>query len=342
MNNKIMLLLKVMLSLFVVVFIGFWFKFAWDATGIPEPGIDDNIVVQQYSTLAQEESNVVSSTENSTKTCTRSNIVDATAYQIDFMINKRSWILENPYYKLGFFGLVSWNNTPFLDNFASYQRGSLDALARTTIILSDKLARARGTSAKDVDLEDAQGLIKFTPNLWYVNISDNNPWLSPTKSSDFYNRAIDSLYKYNKRLQDCEAVIDLREDNFAYYLDFIAQDLGNISAKLTSASLRSNAGPFDMTADNEYWEAWGYLESLSVIMAGAKIDFADQIEANNMKKLWDTMEHHLTEALKIQPFIVSNAEESSLFAQHLNVIGFYTLRVRANLTEMSQILQRKG
>ena len=46
-------------------------------------------------------------------------------------------------------------------------------------------------------------------------------------------------------------------------------------------------------------------------------------------------------ALNIQPMIISNGSKSGwLMPSHLATIGFYVLRVRSNLVEIRQVLDR--
>jgi hypothetical protein len=53
------------------------------------------------------------------------------------------------------------------------------------------------------------------------------------------------------------------------------------------------------------------------------------------------LEEQFRAALKIQPFIVSNGAESGwLMPAHLATMGFYVLRVRSNLVEIRQVLDR--
>jgi hypothetical protein len=48
----------------------------------------------------------------------------------------------------------------------------------------------------------------------------------------------------------------------------------------------------------------------------------------------------LRASLDMQPWLVSNATESGLFASHLSTMGFYVLRVRSNIVEMRSVLDR--
>jgi hypothetical protein len=51
------------------------------------------------------------------------------------------------------------------------------------------------------------------------------------------------------------------------------------------------------------------------------------------------MDAQFSSALRIQPFIISNGREDGfLFPSHLTTMGFYILRVRSNLVDISNVL----
>ncbi len=53
------------------------------------------------------------------------------------------------------------------------------------------------------------------------------------------------------------------------------------------------------------------------------------------------MERQLRSALDMQPFIVSNGSPDAWFTpSHLTTMGFYILRVRSNLVDVKQVLER--
>ena len=85
----------------------------------------------------------------SAKTCTRSRIVLIEQTLIDLAVNQNDWAPATPQYKMGVFGLLSWEATPFFDNKASFQTGILGAVRRVSIELTDTLGRVRGTSGAD-------------------------------------------------------------------------------------------------------------------------------------------------------------------------------------------------
>ena len=72
----------------------------------------------------------------------------------------------------------------------------------------------------------------------------------------------------------------------------------------------------------------------------AQADFEDVIKQKNLTSLWDTMDAQFVSALKIQPWIIANSREDGMFASHLTTMGFYVLRVRSNMVEISNVLSQ--
>ena len=70
-------------------------------------------------------------------------------------------------------------------------------------------------------------------------------------------------------------------------------------------------------------------------------DFEDVLKEKHLENLWETMEQQFKSALKIQPFIIANGREDGwITPTHLTTMGFYILRVRSNLVEISNVLTR--
>ncbi|MCY6379512.1 DUF2333 family protein [Hoeflea prorocentri] len=280
------------------------------------------------------------SIENSsatTRTCSRSVIVDVTADLIDFNVDQNAWISSTLLYKAGFFG-VPWDSTPFLDNKASFQRGVHQAVQRTAIELVDTLGRVRGTSQVDPDLDRARGRIQYDQYTWYFSLSPFGP-LAPTPAA--FREGRDKLRAFNDRLESCDAVFDARADNLISFIDRIAKDIGSTSAALRDRSAASNAGWFDTRADNQFWFTYGQLYAYYGILKAAHADFADVIESRQLEDVWTTMEDQLRKTLDLNPVIVSNGREDGwIMPSHLATVGFYLLRVRSNLVEVRSILDR--
>ena len=121
----------------------------------------------------------------------------------------------------------------------------------------------------------------------------------------------------------------------------MSNTLGSTSDILGKRMSASNAGWFDTRADDRFWFTYGQLYALNGIMAAARADFADVVIERNLTKVWDEMGRQLRAALDIDPIIISNgAEDAFIMPSHLSTMGFNLLRVRANMTEMRDILDR--
>ena len=270
-------------------------------------------------------------------TCQRSAIVDVTADLIDYNVNQNAWISSMLLYKLGLFGM-DWDDTPWLDNKASFQRGINQAVRRTTVELVDSLGRVRGTSGINNNLQSARGNLQFDEETWYFGVSPFGP-KTPTPS--FYRSAARDLRTFNDALANCSATFDGRSDNFIEFLDRIASDIGNTSAIIRERSEFHDGGWFDTRADDRFWFAYGQLYGYYGVLSAAGADFDSVITQRGIAPIWAESIKQLRSALNIQPLLISNGREDGwIMPTHLATMGFYILRVRSNLVEMRDILAR--
>ncbi len=271
------------------------------------------------------------------KQCENSGIVAVTADLIDFNVNQNTWISSMIAYKSGLFG-IDWDHTPFLDNKAAFQRGVNQAIRRTSVELVDTLGRVRGTSAINQNLQDARGNMQFDEYTWYFGLSPFGP-KTPTPS--FYRSAMKDLRIFNTSLENCEAVFDGRADNLLSFLDRIANDIGSTSDIIRERSENYNSGWFDARADDRFWFSFGQLYAYYGILKAARADFSNVVRERNLGSLWDRLDNQFQAALRIQPAIISNGSEDGwIMPTHLATEGFYILRVRANITEIRDVLNR--
>lgn len=274
---------------------------------------------------------------SSAKSCQSSAIVDVAADLIDFNVDQNSWISSMLLYRLGLFGM-DWDSTPFLDNKASFQRGVNQAVRRTSVELVDSLGRVRGTSGIDANLQNARGNLQFDEYSWYFGL---NPFGPKTPSPSYYRSAAQSLRKFNTSLSQCNSVFDGRADNLIQFIDRIANDIGGTSAILRERSENYNGGWFDTRADDRFWFAYGQLYGYYGILSAAGADFSQVIRERNLTSLWNDTLLQTRAALRIQPFVISNGDESGwIMPSHLATMGFYVLRVRSNLVELRSVLDR--
>jgi len=269
------------------------------------------------------------------QSCKASAIAGVSADLIDFNVNQNAWISSMLLSKAGLFG-IDWRNTPFFDNKAAFQLGINQVMRRTTTELVDTLGRVRGTSQIDQNLQDARTAMAWSETAWYVG------WRGPTRPSpSVYREGMEKLRAFNASLEKCQATFDARADNLMQFLDRIAGDIGSTSDILRQRIEVSDAGWFDLRADDRFWFAYGQLYAYYGMLVAARSDFASVVAERNLTTLWTRMEENLRASLDVQPWIISNGNESSaIFPSHLATMGFNLLQVRSNLVELRSILDR--
>ena len=246
---------------------------------------------------------------------------------IDREVNQTKWVANKPF--------------PFpssmLDNMPNFQMGMLYALSRFAIELTDVLGRTRGSSQVDPDLDKASGLLKYDGTIWVWEPSTS---LMPTASAERqYIAGMKGLISYNKRVDGGEAVYDRRADNLIAFLERVGSDLGSASASLDTQAMGSNAGWFDMAADDVFYATKGRLYGYYLLLREIGVDFQAVIEEKNVDKAWQQMLDSLRTAAAMDPLIISNgSNDGLLMPSHLAVQGFYLLRARTQLKEVANIL----
>ena len=269
------------------------------------------------------------------QSCKPSAIAGIAAELVDFNVNQNAWISSMLVSKAGLLG-IEWRNTPFFDNKAAFQLGINQVVRRTTTELVDTLGRVRGTSQIDQNLQDARTAMAWSETAWYIG------WRGPTRPSpSVFREGIEKLRAFNASLERCQATFDARADNLMQFLDRMAGDIGSTSDILRQRIEQSDAGWFDLRADDRFWFAYGQLYAYYGILVASRSDFASVIAERNLTTLWTRMEQNLRASLNVQPWIISNGNESSaIFPSHLATMGFNLLQVRSNLVELRSILDR--
>jgi hypothetical protein len=248
---------------------------------------------------------------------------------IDREINQTSWVPNNPF--------------PFpsslLDNMPNFQLGVMSGLSRFAVEMTDSLGRSRGSSQVDADLDKASGLLKYDGTLWVWEPSIS---LLPTANAESqYEAGMRSLDAYNRRLAAGQATFDRRADNLIAFLDRIAADLGSTSAILAERADETNTGWFDSKADDIFYNAKGRLYAYYKILEALGTDFEGVLGERNAAGLWEQMLGSMRIAAGMDPLIVSNgAPDGLLFPNHLASQGFYLLRARTQLRELSSVLTK--
>ncbi len=335
-------IIRGVIIILIIPFVVGYAWFFWHAAWIR--GYDNNYPARYnfaQSTVPAGDQVSVEGGDTTTRTCGRSYIVDVTADLIEFNVDENLWMSSNPLYKAGLFWALEWDQTWFMDNKAAFQRGVHQAASRTAIELADALGRVRGTSQIDPDLKVAKGNVQFDQYTWYFNIFDEQPFGPTTPTPTYFRSAMQSLRKYNERLEGCSATFDARADNLLQFLDRIAKDIGSMSAQIKERSEKYNSGWFDTRADDIFMYAKGELYAYYGILQASRADFSQVVSSRELDDIWDRMEDHVRRAIELDPFIIANGREDGwLMPTHLTTIGFYILRARSNLVEIRSVLDR--
>lgn len=246
---------------------------------------------------------------------------------IEREVNENNWTANDPFFQPGV----------LLDNMPNFQQGIMSALARFGFELTDQLGRTRGSSEADPDLQRAAGLLQYPGNVWIWNPSVS---LAPRASSESqYRDARKRLLAYNARLAKGEANYDIRADNLLATIERFAADLGSSSA-LIDRRVNEDAGNFfDSQSDDIFYFTKGKLYGYYMVLQGLGKDFEPVIKERNLQKPWNEMMESFRKAALLDPWVVMNGAPDAQFQpNHLAMQGFYLLRARTQLREISNIL----
>jgi len=237
------------------------------------------------------------------------------------------WVANDPWFMPG----------AALDNMPNFQMGAIGALARFSFELADQLGRTRGSSQTDPDLQEAAGQLQYQGTVWVIDFATS--WAPTTPSEKRYQAAARSLERYNARLAQGQAVFERRSDNLLSTLDRIALDLGATSAAL-DRHVTENAGAFlDRKADDLFYGVKGQTYAYFLVLRELGRDFDKLIGERELGVAWTQTLASLEEAATLAPFVIVNGlPDSNLQPSHLAAQGFYVLRARAQLREITNIL----
>ena len=153
-----------------------------------------------------------------------------------------------------------------------------------------------------------------------------------------YRAGLSSLRRYNTRLAEGNAMFERRADNLIVILDRIAADIGSSSAAL-DRQIRENSGLFDLTADDLFYAVKGRLYAYYLVLRELAIDFDNVLADRDLTPAWTRMLESFRASVEIEPWVIVNGPpDSAVLPSHLAAQGFYLLRGRTQLREISNIL----
>ncbi|MCF6215562.1 MAG: DUF2333 family protein [Emcibacter sp.] len=257
-----------------------------------------------------------------------SHAVAMSAAMIDREVNQHSWISNDPWFKPG----------ALLDNMANYQKGIISANAIFAIELKDQLSRTRGSSQVDKELQDVASGINYAPDRWYWDPSVSI-FLFVAPAEKQYNSALAKLKSYNQRLAVGEAVFERRTDNLLSTLDKFSLDIGSASDEIAQKIDNGIGCVLDTKADDLFYNIKGRTYAYWLLLKGLRLDFEKVITDKDVGNSWNQLSQSLSAAIDLDPMIVSNCDtDGFLFQNHIAAQGFYLLRARTQLKEITNIL----
>lgn len=247
---------------------------------------------------------------------------------IDREVNQNRWVSSDPFVFPG----------AMLTRMPAFQRGILGSISRFSIEMYDQISRTRGSSQSDADLQTANGLLNYSPYVWMFDF--NTSWLPTASSPTQYRAGLDALKNYNLRLSKGAAVFERRSDNLIQLLDRIAFDLGSSSASIASF-VDTRSGLSFTDAAELFYNNKGRLYANYHLLTGIKRDFADLIAERQINAAWEGMLESLHDGMLLSNFFIINAAPDSQFMpNHLANQGFYVLRARTQIREITNILMK--
>lgn len=257
-----------------------------------------------------------------------SQAVSMSIAMIDREINDHAWVSNDPWFKPG----------SILDNMAHFQKGLIAANAIFAIELKDQLSRTRGSSQVDVNLREVASGVNYSPDKWYWDPAVSI-FLFVAPAEKQYNSALRNLKTYNTRLAKGEASFERRTDNLLSTLDKIALDLGSSSDSIARKIDNGIGCVLDTKADDLFYDVKGRTYAYWLILKGLRVDFVKVITDKDITSSWDQLEQSLAGLIDLDPMIVSNCDaDDFLFQNHIAAQGFYLLRARTQLKEITNIL----
>ena len=242
---------------------------------------------------------------------------------------QNSWVANNPFFLPGY----------MLDNMPNFQQGIIYAIGRFAIEMSDQLGRTRASSEVDKDLEDAAGKLKFPGTVWLFDFETS--WAPTTPADKQYAAARRALSAYNQRLAAGDATFEKRADNLQATLERMTADLGSSSAIIDQHLTHAGGWGIDTKVDNIFYNVKGRLYGYYMILRELGADFERVIQDRELTAAWGQMLVSMRAAAALDPLVIMNGTPDGLiFPSHLSVQGFYLLRARTQLREITNILQK--
>ncbi|MEW5908168.1 MAG: DUF2333 family protein [Thermodesulfobacteriota bacterium] len=193
----------------------------------------------------------------------------------------------------------------FTDNVNSFQLGVLEVTRRSAVILAERISRTGSTEAFDKNLENAMN--------WFM-IKPTKYWFPSAESK--YKMGLEEFRIYYTKLEKRQAAFYTRTDNLIPLLIAYEDLLGSCDENLVKQREKDGQPVSFFMADEYFFYAKGVASAMLTILEALQQDFDEIVESRKGMEVL----HHAIEscriATKISPWIVTNSDLSSIFANH--------------------------
>ncbi len=221
--------------------------------------------------------------------------VEATTGPLYYELHKRFW---------------GWRPNDILsfvtDNVNNFQLGVIKVTQRAAEKLADNISRTGSTAAFDKNLEHARST---------CFVIEAESWMFPSAEGR-YKKGLDELSKYAEKLTKGEATFYTRADNLIPLLEEFEHLLGDCDDNLVKSREENGSKVSFFKADNYFYYAKGVVSAMHPILEAIEKDFQKTLERRNCIEVIQRAIESCEHATHIHPWLVSDADLSSIFANH--------------------------
>ena len=233
-----------------------------------------------------------------------------------------------------------------IDNMANWEFGVLVMLRDGSAALRNHFARSQSQSSEDPDLAKTEPYFNY----------EHNSWLLPSSEAE-YQKGLDSLYRYMKRLGNRKVKSPghfyARADNLRQYLEVVEKRLGGLSSRLSASTARSarsdklsqrqisTSQTTWLEIDDVFYEARGSAWALVHILKAIEYDFRAILISKHALQTMHRVIRELENALAPtwSPMIL-NGDGFGIFSNYSLTMANYITRANAATLDLRDIMMR--
>jgi len=191
------------------------------------------------------------------------------------------------------------------DNAINFQLGVLEVTRRAAIQLNDRISRTSTTAKLERELENAMN--------WFMVKPDQYWFPSPETK---YVDSLEELEIYRERLISGDAHFFARTDNLLPLLAAFVDLLGSCDENLVKTEEKTGEPVPFYKADNYFFYAKGVASAMFPILEAVMVDFQTVLVRRDGTELMHHAIENLDRARNINPWVITNADESGILANH--------------------------